>query len=336
MFEIRDFSELVGISGVMEKWKRSILDIKPGDIVFIYGFSGTGKTTGVKLLTQNLNTIWLDTDNCEHSKYVYDRILKFHNWKPMFDTDDRQKVIVIDGIECFIKIERNILNILTSYIQLYQDQALPIILIGDNEIAKRMGDMKKYLTETIFLPRLKDASIFLFLKSRLPRNKIKLNELMQIAEKANGNMYQAVQMVQLRLKKKLGSFKHDKHYIFDEIFECNNPDTIAKLLQEDTWMHPLKLHENAIKVLSQNDYYDFLKEFLMFEQWQPSSLAYIYLGEHVKKYDKKPLVQMDFSKLLSYLSTRKKYKKLNYEFLSQGNINGRTKGSQSRTQIDRN
>lgn len=338
MFEVRSFSELVGMNGVLKKWQSSMEGIGNGDLIFVYGFSGTGKTTGCKLLLQRYNTLYLDTDNCEHSKYVYDRILKFHNWKPMFESDERQRVIFIDAIESFMKIERNILNLILSYLELYQENALPIVMTGDHEIAKRMGDIKSHITESICLNRIHDSDIFLFLKSRLPRNKIKLVELMQLAELANGNMYRAISLVQMRLNKTLCAFKSDVAYTFDEIFQCPDPDIISKLLQEDTWMHPLKLHENAIKVLNSDDYYDFLGHYIFFEHWQPEPLAYSYLGERLVMYDKKPIESMEFSKLLSYLSTRKKYKKLNYDFLSAGNINGTrsTRSCDADTHRDRN
>jgi hypothetical protein len=47
-----------------------------------------------------------------------------------------------------------------------------------------------------------------------------------------------------------------------ELFECKNPIIVEKLLADDDWMNPLKVHENIIKILDRTIYVDFLKKYL--------------------------------------------------------------------------
>ena len=88
-------------------------------------------------------------------------------------------------------------------------------------------------------------------------------------------------------------------------------------------MNPLKVHENIVKILDDKTYITFLKNYINFEiisyklkatvfEYTTSIyyLSYIivyciYLQENKKKLD-----NMDFSKMLSYISTKKKFKKM--------------------------
>lgn len=320
------FEDYIGNARVLENWKRAITNIQPGHLVYIYGYSGVGKTTGTQFLTQAFNVLQLDSSVCSDSKDIIDRITKFHNWSSLFNQDSRQKVIILDELENFLKTDRNTLNHILTYIKT-QTPPLPIILIGDTETAKKLGEIKSHITETIFLNRLQDTDIFLYLRKRLPKNKIKLTDLLQIAEDANNNIAIAIKNVEDRLQKRkksifLSHYKGDEHCTFNEIFSSRNPDTIARLLQEDTWMHPLKIHENSISILDEKTYPRFLEEYLVFEQWrsEDNPIPYDYLGHVLVHYipDKTVRTTMEFSKLLSYISTQKKFKRTIYTFEDQG------------------
>lgn len=329
MFKVEKFDDLIGISKILNRWKQTIMNIRKGDIIFLYGFSGVGKTLGTSLLVKefNYNGLWIDTSVCENGKDIYDRILKFHNWSSILQQmEQREKIIVIDELESLLKTDRNILNILLQYVKNYNTFAIPIVLIGDTEIAKKLGDIKTYITETIYLARLQENDIFLFLKKRVPRNKIKLDQLMKIAEDSHGNLYVAIRNTEDRMVKKkscmISNFVGDEQRTFPEIFQCKNPDIITKLLMEDNWMHPLKIHENIIKLLDEENYYRFLKEYVFFETWNYKNrfddiYIYYYLSLYIIYFitlqNSDGIIDtMDFSKLLSYISTQKKYRKLMY------------------------
>ena len=329
MFKVEKFDDLIGLSKVLTQWKNCFKTISDGDVLFIYGFSGVGKTLGTRLLIQeyNYDALWLDSAICDNGKDIYDRILKFHSWSSILQKmESKPKLIVIDELESLLKSDRNILNIILQYIKSYTTKTIPIVLIGDTEIAKKLGDIKSYITDSIYLSRLQENDIFLFLKKRLPRNKIKLDILMKIAEDSNGNLYVAIRNIEDRLNKKksymMSHFVGDEQRTFPEVFQCKNPEIITKLLMEDNWMHPLKIHENSIKLLNDSNYLLFLTDYVFFEIWNYKnqfddiyifyylSLLIIYF---ISLQNSDGIVDtMDFSKLLSYISTQKKYKKLMY------------------------
>lgn len=334
------FDDLIGHKKTLQEWKQIVLQLQPGDILFVYGYSGVGKTMGTKKLLEEFQytPLFLDSQICSDGKEVMDRIQKFHRWMDLGaslqeDTHAKKKVIVLDEIESFLKLDRNVLNHIVAYRKQYGTQSIPVILLGHVDVSKKLGDMKHHITHSVRLHRLQDIDIFLFLKKRLPKNKIKLTDLMKLAEDSRGNMYAAILTIQQYTTKKKQSSVLIHHYIgdeqktFPELFECKNPHMVDRLLMEDSWMHPLKVHENILKLLSPQNYVFFLKNYLDYEFWnyqvQDTVLSEvsnpIFFLTHVilmvlhfqgtiEKLD-----SMDFSKLLSYISTQKKYRKWAYE-----------------------
>lgn len=334
MFVPTHFNELIGNKKTLQNWEHAILNIHDGDIILIRGYSGTGKTLGTRLLTENYNRLLIDTNICTDGKDILDRIYKFHNWADINESlsstnNISQKVIIIDEIESFIKIDRNVLNIVLSYNKKYKEDSIPVILIGNDDVLKKLGDIKNYITREIMIPRLSDVDIFLFFKKRIPKNKIKLADLMKIIEDANGNMYSVMLTITARLqqnkKKILYSYVGDEQKSLHEIFECKNPIIVEKLLSDDDWINPLKVHENIIKVLSKSLYEKFLSYYLYYEIWNYkatdsviplSYLAFSILSCIKHESSDGKVDTFDFSKLLSYISTKKKYKKLLYDKVS--------------------
>ena len=324
------FEDYIGHPKTLQAWKQAVTQIKPGQLLYIYGYSGVGKTTGTLLLTQPFNTLLLDTANCSDGRTVMDRILKFQNWSSVLcEENSKAKIVILDELETFLKTDRNILNTLLDYLKKYAPHSLPIILLGDTETSKKLGEIRSYITETIFLHRLQETDIFLYLKKHTPKNKIKLTDLLKIAEDANGNLPLAIKNVEERLQKKrstppLVHYRGEEHKTFNEIFTCTNPDTISWLLLQDTWMNPLKIHENSLTILDDTTYPPFLQDYIFFERWQSANpdnhLSFDYLA-HALLHHIPPDIKttpMEFSKLLSYISTQKKFKKMHYTFEDLG------------------
>lgn len=321
------FDELIGVNAVLSEWKECFRLIERGDIMFISGYSGVGKTIGTRLLIEQFhyNPLYLDTNIVNDTKDIVDRIEKFHNWGEICATNNSKKIIVIDEIESFIKLDRNILNGILAYAKKYKDTHIPLVLITHIEVLKKLGDVRNHIKYHIKLNRLEDVQIFLYFKERIPRNKIKLTELMTIVENGNGNIYSINLSIVNRLnnkKKLMMNYIGDEQKTFNEIFECNNPIIVEKLLTDDDWMNPLKIHENIIKILDTSAYISFLEKYLCYEMWHSvrddfffSDIPMIYLTYVLLNSKKKTtkIDTMDFSKLLSYISTKKKYRKLLYD-----------------------
>lgn len=334
IFIPKSFDELIGSPPVLLRWKKTIENIQKGQIIFISGFSGVGKTLGTKLLLNEFsyNSLFLDTSIASDGKDVVDRIQKFHNWSNLNNSfqqlvgNKAKKVIVIDEIESFIKSDRNILNAVLSYTKTNKDTHIPVILISHMDVLKKIGDMKNYITTHIKINRLEDIDIFLFFKKRIPTNKIKVRELMNIIEQSNGNIYSSMLSILNSFKKGImNNYVAEEQKTLQELFECKNPLIVEKLLADDDWMNPLKIHENIIKVLDREIYVDFLKKYLYYELWHSKLddcsttdihmifLTHIILEAIRHQNTDGKIDTMDFSKLLSYISTKKKYKKLMYE-----------------------
>lgn len=334
LFIPKSFDELIGSKPVLIEWKKTIECIEKGQIIFISGFSGVGKTLGTRLLMKEFsyNSLFLDTSVSSDGKDVLDRIQKFHNWTDMASsfqqiaTNTSKKVIIIDEIESFIKIDRNILNCVLSYTKANKHTHTPVILISHVDVLKKLGDMKNYITAHIKINRLEDIDIFLFFKKRIPKNKIKLNELMNIVEQSNGNIYSSMLSILNNVKKGIpNNYVGEEQKTLQELFECKNPLIVEKLLADDDWMNPLKVHENIIKILDRDIYVDFLNKYLYYELWHSkidecsaTDIHMIYLTHIILESTRLQntngkIDTMDFSKLLSYISTKKKYKKLIYE-----------------------
>lgn len=339
LFIPTSFDELIGNKRSLQEWKEIMRTIQNDQILYVCGYSGVGKTIGTKLLLHEnqYESLFLETSICLDGKDILDRMYKFHQWMDLGASLQekgvslRKKVIVLDEIESFIKIDRNVLNCLLTYKKKYQHESLPIVLLGHMDTLKKLGDMKHSITYTVKLQRLQDIDIFLYMKKRLPKNKIKLTDLMKIAEDANGSICTALLTIQQRLqqgKKKLllANYVGDEQKTFPEIFACKNPLMVDKLLMEDDWMNPLKIHENMIKIVDHPTYAAFLWSYIYYEHWRTkfdadgiydTMIPIMYLTNAILWYVhqgvSQPLDTMDFSKLLSYISTQKKYKKLMYE-----------------------
>jgi hypothetical protein len=340
------FDELIGKNTTLAEWRRVIKEIKSGEILFLNGYSGVGKTVGTHFLLEEFafKPLFLDTNNSIDGKDILDRINKFHKWANLTSTMTKgeeggtgRKIIVIDEIESLMKVDRNVLNYVLSYHKEHKAKSHPIILIGHCDIVKKLGDMKNYVTTYMHLERLDPTDIFTYFKERTARKKLRLADLKNIVKESNGNIYAAMLSIANRVKEpikvQMPAYVGNEQKTLTEVFECKNPLIIEKLLNDDDWMNPLKIHENIIKVINGDVYAGFLNKYLYYEVW--ISKVYENIGAstnlpitfltmaivsalNAQKDATGKIDAMDFSKLLSYISTKKKYKKLLYEKVGPG------------------
>jgi len=229
---------------------------------------------------------------------------------------------MIDELETLIKIDRNIPSYLIKFWEKIEKQ-MPYILIGQYEADKKISELRK-LCDVLYLQRIQDNDMFLYLKSKIPRNKVKLADLMKIAEDSNGSIYAAIQAIvgYTQSKKQIVNYGKDKTLDLGDIFQYKNYSDIYMLLSEDPWIHPLKILENIPKVYSKNTYKDFLKDYLVFEELiynndMSYDLPIGFLSQLILKYNLQlknvKHVNIQFTKLLSYISTQKKLHRSLYD-----------------------
>jgi len=190
----------------------------------------------------------------------------------------------------------------------------------------------------IHFSRIQEKDLFLYLKSRVPKGKIKLADLMKISEVANGSIYSAIQSVleydnhclKIKNKKKtpmIINHGQDDLFKIEHIFNYLDRAAIEHVLYEDLWIHPLKVLENSSKVYTYEQYASFIPKYLLFEEWMYSQnqneelpagylteLIYQFNEEYCKNNKKSSgAIDMEFTKLLSYISTQKKLHRSIYD-----------------------
>lgn len=337
LFTVQKLEDLIGNHSAIQFVKNFIENIQNQDKLIVIGPSGIGKTKCIELICDlyGYEVCKIDSDNCEDSKAFTDRLEKLHQWKDILQTfhDNRKKrILVLDEMESLIQMDRNIPSYLIKFWN-RNDTHMPCIIIGQYQAEKKIGELKK-ICQMIHFSRIQEKDLFLYLKSHVPKGKIKLADLMKIAEAANGSIYSAIQSVleydhrRLKIKNKKNvslilNDGQDDLFKIEHIFNYLNRTAIEHVLYEDLWIHPLKVLENSSKVYTYEHYASFIPKYLLFEEWmygqnQNEDLPAGYLTELIYQYNKdnkKPIqsIDMEFTKLLSYISTQKKLHRSIYD-----------------------
>jgi len=272
LFKVNTINDFVGNKLMFNSIYESIKNIEITDKLLVIGPPGIGKTTYIEMVCKELNYDFLKIDStcCNHSKDFIDRLTKAHQWKDitqLFQENPKPRIILIDELETLIKIDRNIPSHLIKFWE-KMNKSIPYIIIGQYEADKKISELRKQC-RIYYLQTIQDNDMFLYLKSKLPRNKIKLVDLMKISENSNGSIYAAIQSINsyIQSKKQIINYGKDKTLELGDIFQYRNYNDIYMLLNEDPWIHPLKILENSSKVYTKNKYIDFLKDYMVFEEW---------------------------------------------------------------------
>ena len=162
---------------------------------------------------------------------------------------------------------------------------------------------------------------------------------MKIAESANGSIYAAIQSILEYDRPIKGKGKGKKKALvvvkdgqdsvlkMEHLFSYLKREDIYQVLNEDLWIHPLKVLENSSKVYSPEQYASFIPKYLIFEEWMHhpyhnDDIPAGYLTELIYQYNQQLYafqktpngpMEMDFTKLLSYISTQKKLHRSIYD-----------------------
>tara|TARA_B000000441_G_C21748045_1_gene359436 strand:- start:1781 stop:2827 length:1047 start_codon:yes stop_codon:yes gene_type:complete len=309
--------------------------------IFIYGISGIGKTyTVYKICNElNLNIVNFTSSNCNNSEEFNELLFKTITAVSFLDiisAEKKEKIIVIDNYETLLSIDRTINSNLYNVLNAKKYKNIPIICICNKNLLKKIGNIKKKC-KTIEYKNLLDSDIEKIILEKKP--KIKKDILKNILEKCQGNVQQALFLLENYSEKNNSIDKnYDTEYLYGNMFER---DIVNKILLEDSWLIPLRFHENLIYELknrkttlqNKNNYYkSFLFDICLFDVLMNKNctdnaisiiISNVYFLTLIpNKKDSKPNLE-NFTKLLSYLSLQKKYVKKGYnynkEFFQIGN-----------------
>lgn len=119
----------------------------PGNYIFIYGKTGTGKTTLVESVLKDCDVITFNANDMRN-KGIFEEIEKIshtsNNVIHMFQRKLRQMVAVIDELESVNTGDRSAINSLIKVIQ--KKPPCSIIFICNDQIDKKISELMKYCT----------------------------------------------------------------------------------------------------------------------------------------------------------------------------------------------
>lgn len=297
--------------------------------IFMSGYSGIGKTYSINNLCKNLELfiINIDSFNCCTSAQLSDLLYKsfVSSLIQTLTNNNARKIIIIDDFDILLSLDSTINITLHNFIQSNTNKLkhIPVICIINNNIVKRLGDIKKKckIFET---PKLSDLEIYEILKSY--KSDIKFNEAMKIINTPDFNLSNAIRMVTNTY------FNHNDDIIaiddlYSNVFNRNN---LRRIINKEQWIIPLNFHENLITELYENRkgvkkqkelfYKSFMINLCYFDIIMSKCNEigielFICIIEGLFKIPNKKnknLRLSNFTKMLSYLSLQKKTNKSNY------------------------
>ena len=232
--------------------------------LILTGSPGIGKTYSIEKMCDILGVHIkrIDSTNCKSIKELSDIFIKMAstNLEEVLQQISRKKIILIDEFETMIHMDRNIPSVLYQLIERKNTEKrqlpyIPVIIACNDNMEKKLGDIKRYCKMIHLIPPT-NADVILMLRSYTKTNNINVsaNSLLQIAEICSGNMQHALQILQFEMLKKeetncIGC-KIDTMPNINVLYSNPSRKTAFFLFEEDTWMTPLRFHENLSKEMN--------------------------------------------------------------------------------------
>lgn len=296
--------------------------------ILVSGNSCIGKTYSINkiCLLLNLYVIHVNTFNCYNSGQLKDIIFKSATSSLIQDLENvsRPKVIVIDNFDSIFSADKTINQTLLKILIEKKYKNIPIICITNNSILKKIGDLKK--TCKIFelsVPSKND------IENTLKYMQIDKKTISILLKNSNGNINRVFEGIDNNSMLSLNNTDevYDVKQLYNNDFDRNKS---INILNFDSWLIPLRFHENLIVELENrrisqsvknNFYRNYILLFCTFDSFMYKDnielaidiFSCIVYSLSVLKCKKNIDHKMDkFTKVLSYLSLQKKYIKQSY------------------------
>ena len=314
-------------------WLRTFnYDIKISDksCIIVAGPTSIGKSYSINKICNYLNyeIILIDNNNCYNSQYLKDIIYKStsSSFLQILTNNFQKKVIIIDNFDSLFIADKTINITLLKILLENKLKNIPIICISNNDIIKKIGDIKK-LCNIHMLSTPNNDEITEILQKR----DIDINNINKFCLNSNGNLNKLFRDINNDNNDILYSDSIENSSDINILYSNNfNRQQTKKILIKDPWMIPLKFHENLIinlnnRNLSLNKYNEYYKNFIyimclydyyMFKEnieFCVELFASMVYFLSIFKYKKNVTSNIgNFTKMLSYLSLQKKNIKNNY------------------------
>jgi hypothetical protein len=308
--------------------------------IIVAGPTSIGKSYSIHSISKYLNceTILIDNNNCYNSQFLKDIIYKStsSSFIQILTNNFQKKVIIVDNFDALFMSDKTINITLLKILLENKLKNIPIICISNNDIIKKIGDIKKLCVMHLLSTPSNDEITEITGTSEISKrccinSNGNLNKLFR--DMSNANAANAANAIPSSTSDLLYSDSIENTSDINILYstEFNRHQTKAILIK-DPWMIPLKFHENLImslnnRLLSLNKYNEYYKSFMyimclydyyMFKnniefcvELFASKVYYLSLF----KYKKNASVASNignFTKMLSYLSLQKKNIKNNY------------------------
>jgi hypothetical protein len=309
--------------------------------IIVAGPTSIGKSYSIHSISKYLNCeiILIDNNNCYNSQFLKDIIYKStsSSFIQILTNNFQKKVIIVDNFDALFISDKTINITLLKILLENKLKNIPIICISNNDIIKKIGDIKKLCVMHLLSTPCNDEITEITGTSEISKrccinSNGNLNKLFRDMSNANAAT-NAVPSSTSNVSDLLYSDSIENTSDINILYgtEFNRHQTKAILIK-DPWMIPLKFHENLImslnnRLLSLNKYNEYYKSFMyimclydyyMFKnniefcvELFASKVYYLSLF----KYKKNASVASNignFTKMLSYLSLQKKNIKHNY------------------------
>ena len=314
-------------------WLRTFnydIKISAQSCIIVAGPTSIGKSYSINSICNYLDyeITLIDNNNCHNSQYLKDIICKStsSSFIQILTNNFKKKVIIIDNFDALFISDKTINLTLLKILLENKLKNIPIICVSNNDIIKKIGDIKKVCNiYTLTTPNNDEITEILQSKD------VDINNINKLSSNSNGNLNKLFRDIHNDNNDILYSDSIDYTSDINILYSTNfNRSQTKKILIKDPWMIPLKFHENLIislnnRNISLNKYNEYYKNFMyimciydyyMFKEniefcVELFASKVYYLS--ILKYKKNATSNIgNFTKMLSYLSLQKKNIKNNY------------------------
>ena len=306
------------------------IKISAESCIIVAGPTSIGKSYSINSICNYLDyeITLIDNNNCHNSQYLKDIICKStsSSFIQILTNNFKKKVIIIDNFDSLFISDKTINLTLLKILLDNKLKNIPIICVSNNDIIKKIGDIKKVCNiYTLTTPNNDEITEILQSKD------VDINNIDKLCSNSNGNLNKLFRDITNDNNDILYSDSIDYTSDINILYSTNfNRSQTKKILIKDPWMIPLKFHENLIinlnnRNISLNKYNEYYKSFMyimciydyyMFKEniefcVELFASKVYYLS--ILKYKNNATSNIgNFTKMLSYLSLQKKNIKNNY------------------------
>ena len=306
------------------------IKISAESCIIVAGPTSIGKSYSINSICNYLDyeITLIDNNNCYNSQYLKDIICKStsSSFIQILTNNFKKKVIIIDNFDSLFISDKTINLTLLRILLDNKLKNIPIICVSNNDIIKKIGDIKKVCNiYTLTTPNNDEITEILQSKD------VDIKNIDKLCSNSNGNLNKLFRDINNDNNDILYSDSIDYTSDINILYSTNfNRSQTKKILIKDPWMIPLKFHENLIinlnnRNISLNKYNEYYKSFMyimciydyyMFKEniefcVELFASKVYYLS--ILKYKNNATSNIgNFTKMLSYLSLQKKNIKNNY------------------------